>query len=69
MVFAGTPGTLSRERAEALVGRLSARAAGSVGRRTDFVVVGKAPGSKLSKSRLLGIPTLTEKQLLALAGR
>ena len=68
IVFTGSLDTLSRQEAEALVERLGGRAAGSVGRDTDFVVVGKAPGSKLLKARALGIPTLTEKQLLKMAG-
>jgi len=67
VVFTGTLDSLSREEAEALVERLGGRTASSVGRDTDFLVVGKAPGSKLEKARALGIPTLSERQFLALA--
>jgi DNA ligase (NAD+) len=67
VVFTGTLDSLSREEAEALVERLGGRAVSSVGRDTEFLVVGKAPGSKLEKARALGIPTLSEKQFLALA--
>ena len=69
IVFTGSLGTMSRQEAEALVERLGGRAAAGVGRDTDFVVVGKAPGSKLEKARALGIPTLTERQLLKMTGR
>ena len=40
----------------------------SVSKKTDYVLVGSDPGSKLAKAKKLGIPTLNEKQFLCLLG-
>ncbi|MGD2112702.1 MAG: NAD-dependent DNA ligase LigA [Gammaproteobacteria bacterium] len=63
-------GTLSMPRDE-LKDRLQAagaRVAGSVSKKTDYVVVGDNPGSKADKARELGIDTLQESECLKLLG-
>jgi len=67
-VFTGALRRFTREEAEALVARLGGRASGSVSRKTDYVVVGESPGSKLEKARELGVKVLTEEQFLDLVG-
>ncbi|WP_337844320.1 NAD-dependent DNA ligase LigA [Thermus sp.] len=59
-------GELSRPREEvkALLRRLGAKVTDSVSRKTSYVVVGEAPGSKLEKAQALGVPTLDEEAFL-----
>ena len=64
VVITGTLSTLSRRDAEAIVEENGGKAAGSVSKRTSFVVVGENAGSKADKAQELGIPTLTETQFL-----
>lgn len=61
-------GELSRPREEvkALLRRLGAKVTDSVSRKTGYLVVGEAPGSKLEKARSLGVPILTEEELYRL---
>jgi len=61
-------GELSRPREEvkALLRRLGAKVTDSVSRKTGYLVVGEAPGSKLEKAKALGVPTLTEEELYRL---
>lgn len=60
-------GTLSLPRAEltTLIQQAGGRVAGSVTGKTDFVVAGEEAGSKLTRARELGIPVLTEQDILA----
>lgn len=62
VVITGTLPTLSREEAEALVKEAGGTAAGSVSRKTSFVVAGENAGSKLTKAAELGVPVLTEAE-------
>ena len=66
LVITGTLDSLSREEAKARVLSLGGKAAGSVSAKTDYVVAGADPGSKLDKALALGIPVLDEAAFLAL---
>lgn len=68
-VFTGELETLSRAEAEALVRHLGGRPASSVSRRTDYVVAGKAPGSKYQRAREFGVKLIDEREFLRLVGR
>lgn len=60
IVVTGTLKRFTREEVEQLIARHGGRAASSVSKKTDFVLVGDNPGSKLEKARQLGVPTLDE---------
>jgi DNA ligase (NAD+) len=65
-VLTGTLPTLPRERAKEMIESAGAKVAGSVSKKTDFVVAGAEPGSKLTKAQELGITVLDEAGLLTL---
>ncbi|WP_126445587.1 NAD-dependent DNA ligase LigA [Sulfuricystis multivorans] len=62
-VLTGTLPTLTRDQAKALIEEKGGKIAGSVSKKTDYVVVGTDPGSKFTKAQELGITMLDEKQL------
>lgn len=66
LVVTGTLPTLSRQEAEALIVQNGGKAAGSVSKKTSYVVAGTAAGSKLTKAQTLGIPVLDEAGLYEL---
>jgi DNA ligase (NAD+) len=68
VVFTGTLETMTRQEAKARAEALGANVAGSVSKRTDYVVVGADAGSKAAKARELGVATLTEAEWTALVG-
>jgi DNA ligase (NAD+) len=68
-VLTGTLPTLTREEARDLISRLGGRVTGSVSRKTDYVVAGDAPGSKVDDARRLGVAILDEPGLLGITGQ
>jgi len=64
VVFTGELSKMSRSEAENRVRSLGGKAAGSVSKKTDFVVVGENPGSKAAKAKKIGIHILSEEAFL-----
>ncbi|MET4575229.1 NAD-dependent DNA ligase LigA [Ottowia thiooxydans] len=65
-VLTGTFPTLSREQAKEMLEAAGAKVAGSVSKKTHYVVAGAEAGSKLDKARELGLNILDEAEMLAL---
>ncbi len=66
VVVTGSLSRFGRDEIKELIHQQGGKAASSVSKKTDFVVAGEKAGSKLDKARELGIPVLTEEQLLAM---
>ena len=65
-VLTGTLPTLTRDEAKAGIEAAGGKTAGSVSKKTSYLVAGEEAGSKLDKARELNIPILDEAALLAL---
>ena len=65
-VLTGTLPTLKRDEAAAIIESFGGKAAGSVSKKTTYVLAGDAAGSKLTKAQELGIPILDEDTFLAM---
>jgi DNA ligase (NAD+) len=68
IVLTGTLPTLSRDEAKDLLEAAGAKVAGSVSKKTDYVIAGAEAGSKLDKAQELGVTVLDEDGLRALLG-
>jgi DNA ligase (NAD+) len=65
-VLTGALSTMTRQQAKQLIEQLGGRVTSSVTKKTDYLVVGQEPGSKLDRARQLGIKVLTEQEFLDL---
>jgi DNA ligase (NAD+) len=68
MVFTGSMETMSRGEAKAKAESLGAKVAGSVSKKTNYVVIGTDAGSKALRAEELGVKTLSEREWLELVG-
>jgi DNA ligase (NAD+) len=68
VVLTGTLTSMSRDEAKAKLRALGAKVAGSVSKKTDIVIAGENPGSKLDKAVSLGVTVWEEAELLRLIG-
>lgn len=67
-VLTGELSRFSRKEATEFLESLGAKVSGSVSQKTSYVVAGEAAGSKLRKAQELGIPVLSEEELLTMTG-
>ena len=68
-VLTGTLPTMTRDEASALIKQAGGKVAGSVSKKTSYVVAGEEAGSKLTKAKDLGVTVLDEDGLLRLLGK
>lgn len=66
VVFTGELDSMTRPEAETVIRELGGRPTASVSKKTDYCVVGRAPGSKYEKARKLGVKMLSEQEFLRL---
>ena len=69
VVLTGTLSGISREDASARLAAAGAKISGSVSKKTDYLVVGESPGTKLDKARDLGVRVVTWEEMLAILGK
>ena len=68
VVFTGALEKMSRDEAKAMAGRLGAKVAGSVSKKTDYLVAGPGAGSKLAEAKKHGVKVLSEEEWFELVG-
>jgi DNA ligase (NAD+) len=69
VVFTGSLERMTREEAKTMAERLGAKVAGSVSKKTDYVVAGPGAGSKLARAKEAGVAVLSEDEWLRLVGQ
>jgi DNA ligase (NAD+) len=68
IVVTGTLENFTRQQAEYTIRQAGGRPSGSISKKTDFVLAGEEPGSKLDKAKKLGVKVINEKQFLEMLG-
>jgi DNA ligase (NAD+) len=68
-VLTGTLPTLKRDEATKLIEQAGGKVTSSISKKTDYLLIGENPGSKLAKAEKLSIPQLTEAELLELLNK
>ena len=68
MVFTGALEKMTRDEAKAMAERLGAKVAGSVSKKTDYLVAGPGAGSKLAEAEKHGVTMLNEDEWFDLVG-
>ncbi len=63
-VITGTLSKYTRDEAEKLIISLGGKVSSSISSKTDYLIVGSEPGSKLEKAKALGVKTITEEEFL-----
>jgi DNA ligase (NAD+) len=63
-VLTGSLTNLTREEAKEKIRNLGSKVSETVSKKTDFVVVGREPGSKLEQARRLGVKIISDKEFL-----
>ncbi|HTS40354.1 MAG TPA: NAD-dependent DNA ligase LigA [Xanthobacteraceae bacterium] len=69
VVFTGSLEKMTRDEAKAMAERLGAKVAGSVSKKTDYVVAGPGAGSKLDNAKTFGVTVLDEDGWFKLVGK
>ncbi|MGB9893220.1 MAG: helix-hairpin-helix domain-containing protein, partial [Candidatus Saccharicenans sp.] len=67
-VLTGSLSSMTRDEAKEKIELLGGTVSSSVSKKTDYLIVGTEPGSKLAKARELGVKTINEKEFLKLIG-
>jgi len=68
VVVTGSLENFTRQQAEQAIRQAGGKTSSTVSKKTDFVLAGKDPGSKLDKAQQLGVKVIDEKQFLKLIG-
>jgi len=67
-VLTGTLKDFTRTQAKEIISELGGRVTGSVSKKTDYVVAGEDPGSKIQKAQKIGVPIINEEEFKKIAG-
>ena len=68
-VVTGTLENFTRQQIEQAIRQAGAKTSSTVSKKTDFVLAGENPGSKLDKAKKLEVKVINEKQFLAMLGK